>query len=274
MSYLSIEKYAQEYTKFMDISSKNGHTVNVSTITLLCTLSVPKIDIQGFTSSFQEDGVTIKISKNNKQFELTKRGKVKKTFFNQVTLNYYDISNKSIKVFSNGKLQVTGISSCYECHHVIGLITTWLNKKTESFDVLEPIRVTDAYFGMLNVNFSVKSFLDLSLLNHRLNMNDNVMSVYNPETYPAINMKLQLSSGEYMCSTKNNKNISIFVFGTGNIVITGGKSLEGVTEAYSFIVKQLSETILLKPNVIPQKKTLDKYIYGYKVKQYLSCVNK
>jgi len=272
MSYLQLEKYAQGYIRLMDESTKNGHNVNVSTITLLCTLSVPKVDIQGFTNNFHEEGVTVKISKNNKQFELTKRGKIKKTFFNQVTLNYFDISNKSIKVFSNGKLQITGISSCYECHHVIGLITTWLNRE----NVSDPISVTDAYFGMLNVNFSVKYCLDLALLNRQLNMNENVMSVYNPETYPAINMKLQLSPGEYMCSTKTNKNISIFVFGTGNIVITGSKCIEAVFEAYAFIVDKISKTpdVLLRANIIPPVKKAEKYFHGYKIKQYLSCVDK
>jgi TATA-box binding protein (TBP) (component of TFIID and TFIIIB) len=273
MSYLKLDEYADGYIRLMDMSMRNGHSINVSTITLLCTLSVPKVDIQGFTSTFLEDGVSIKISKNNKQFELTKRGKVKKTFFNQVTLNYFDISNKSIKVFSNGKLQITGISSCYECHHVIGLITTWLNKGNTS----DPIIVTDAYFGMLNINFSVKYCLDLSLFNRILNMNENVMSIYNPETYPAINMKLQLAPGEYICSTKTKKNISIFVFGTGNIVITGGKSIEAVSEAYAFIVKHLqsNSSVFLKPNIVsPLKKNSEKYFHGYKIKQFLSCVDK
>jgi TATA-box binding protein (TBP) (component of TFIID and TFIIIB) len=272
--YLSTEEYADAYLKLMKDANSNGHNVNVSTITLLCELNSDKIDIKAFTEVFDEPDVGIKISKNNKQFELTKRGKMKKTFFNQVTLNYVDVSKKSIKIFSNGKLQITGVSSCFECHHVIGLVTKWLNsyKPVDSpvFDVKH------AYMGMLNVNFSVGRHLDLKLLNRILNQNDHVMSVYNPETYPAINMKLCLAPGEFACSTKDRKNISIFVFGTGNIVVTGGKDLPSVHRAYMFIVEQLNSNASVflhkkQPNAV--KSNIPSYC-GYTIKQYMSCVKK
>lgn len=269
-----MDEYADAYIKLMNDANHNGHNVNVSTTTLLCELSTTKIDIRYFTELFKEHGVSIKISKNNKQYELTKRGKLKKTFFNQVTLNYTDVSKKSIKIFSNGKLQITGISSCFECHHVIGLVTKWLNAYIE--EKTQPIKVVHAYVGMLNVNFSVGSHLDLRQLNSILNKHDNVMSVYNPETYPAINMKLYHTNEEIVSSTKERKNISIFVFGTGNIVVTGGKDLPSVHRAYNFIVNQLEENpvVYLRKRVSNPIRSNTPMYCGYTVKQYMSCVKK
>lgn len=254
-------KYAKEYMEFMEEVYKNNHVLNVSTITLICNLNVERLCIATFCEVFNESGVDVKRCKPNKEFEVTKRGKIKKTFFNQVTLNYKDISKKSIKVFSNGKLQITGLTSYLECNYVAQMVTKWLQKALSNTD----IKVTHMYVGMINSNFSVKKNLDLVRLNQLLNTHNNVMSIYNPESYPAINMK-------YIDDTMS---VSIFVFGTGNIVITGGKELEHMRKAYQFIhhVISTNHSMVCKTTKhVPKIKNNEPYVNGYPIRQYMSCM--
>lgn len=254
-------EYAHEYLSFMNRVHKNGHTLNISTITVVCDLNVDAICIQTFCENFEEPNVTMKVCKPNKGVEVTKRGRVKKSFYNQVTLNYKDISKKSIKVFSNGKLQITGLTSYYESRILVDYITQLVRRTMKN----DSIHVNKEYVGMINGNFSVKTNIDLQKLNKILNKKPNVMSIYNPESYPAINMKY------------NNGNVttSIFIFGTGNIVITGAKTLGHMRDSYDFIYKEIirNHSGVCKTTPYVQKDIRDEsYIYGYPVRQYMSCL--
>lgn len=257
--------YAEEYIQFMNEVHKNKHVLNISTITLICNLNVDNVSIQEFTQNFNEPGITMKVQSVVKdgKIDVTRRSKIKRAFFNQVTLNYKDISKKSIKIFSNGKLQITGLTSGFECDvlsdYILRLIRRTLNN--------ENIHIVKSYMGMINSNFSTNISIDLVRLNRVLNQNINVMSIYNPESYPAINVKYEIP-GTDRCT-------SIFVFGTGNIVTTGGKSLSDIQASYRFIHNEIvnnrdfvcrSDFITDRP---PKKEPL---MYGYAVRQYMSCV--
>lgn len=254
--------YAKEYMELMSEVHNNNHILNVSTITLICNLNVERIDMQAFCESFNEPNIEMKRCKPNKSFELTKRGKIKKSFFNQVTLNYRDISKKSIKIFSNGKLQLTGLTSCVECNRVAEFVTNllckYLNDKT--------ISVIKMYIGMINSNFSVMKNLDLVSLSGVLNAHKNILSIYNPESYPAINMKYTDVSREL--------SVSIFIFGTGNIVITGGKRLSDMRTAYNFIHNVINNNharVVKESPHLPKPIRKEPMIDGYPIRQYMSC---
>jgi len=260
---MDTKAYATEYMDFMKEVYENDHVLNVSTITLICNLNVDRICMKTFCEHFVEPGIEIKRCKPNKEYELTKRGKLKKSFFNQVTLNYRDISKKSIKVFSNGKLQLTGLTSCLECNQVSKIVNGWLKKYLND----ESIVITDMYMGMINSNFSVMTNLDLIRLNTLLNVHDKVRSTYNPESYPAINMK-------YIDSEKDIS-VSVFIFGTGNIVITGGKRLGHMREAYRFIHDTISsnrERVCKTNEHIPKVVRVETHIQGYPIRQYMSSI--
>lgn len=261
---MDLEEYARDYLNFMDIVHKNGHLLNVSTMTVICNLNVEAICIQTFCENFEEPNINMKVCKPNNEVEVTKRGRVKKSFYNQVTLNYRDISKKSIKVFSNGKLQITGLTSYYESRVLVDYVIRLLRRTLQNDD----IGVTRQYVGMINSNFSVKTNLDLQKLNKVLNKKVNVMSIYNPESYPAINMKYNHAT---------NGTTSIFIFGTGNIVITGGKTLAHMRDSYDFIYEEIlkNHTGVCKTTpYIPKEIREESYIDGYPIRQYMSCLSK
>lgn len=255
------QAYANEYLDFMQEIKANNHVLNVSTITLICNLNVNQINMSEFCGRFDEPTMEMKSCKPNKSFELTKRGKMIKSFFNQVTLNYRDISQKSIKIFSNGKLQITGLTSCVECNRVSMFVTELLRKYMRD----ETITIVHTYIGMINSNFSVMKNLDLVPLSACLNTYKHVLSIYNPESYPAINMK-------YTDPTMD-MSVSIFIFGTGNIVITGGKRLRDMRMAYQFIndvIRSKEASVVKNTPYVPKPVRKEPCIAGYPIRQYMS----
>ena len=251
--------YSNEYMRLMKTVHSNNHVLNVSTITLICNLNVDRVCMQTFCENFDESSIEMKRYKRNKEYEVTKRGKIKKSFFNQVTLNYSDISKKSIKVFSNGKLQMTGLTSCLECNQVASMVNGWLKKYLND----DTIRITKMYIGMINSNFSMMTNLDLIRLNVILNQDRHVVSIYNPESYPAINMKY----------VREDVSVSVFIFATGNIVITGGKRLGDMRVAYSFVEGVIrANPAVCKPDKHTTKTVRkEPYVHGYPIRQCMSC---
>ena len=253
---MDTKAYAEEFLHFMQQVHRNKHVLNVSTITVICDLDVDDIDIRTFCRHFNEPNIVMKICPHG--FDTTRKGRVRKSFYNQVTLNYKDISKKSMKIFSNGKLQITGLTSLYECEKLTAYTLKVLRHTLNNPDIM----IRRSYIGMINCNFSTGTNLGLYKLNILLNRHARVMSIYNPESYPAINMK-------YGSMT------SVFIFGTGNIVITGGKCLADIKETYGFINEEIIrnyDTVSKTTEYVKKKPRIEDYVNGYSVRQYMSCV--
>tara|TARA_Y100000816_G_C26062804_1_gene558249 strand:+ start:123 stop:926 length:804 start_codon:yes stop_codon:yes gene_type:complete len=249
---LDTKKYAQQFLEFMEIVQENGHVCNISTITLIGSLSIKKISLETILDNVKDSIYTVKVSKKNHQ-TVTKRGKIKKTFFNQITLNYKDISNKSIKIFSNGIFHITGLTCYLECN----LVSMKLRDLIKQCVKDESVSITDLRIGMINNNFCCNHDLNLRMMIKSLKM-CNYVARYNPESYPAINLKYN--------------NTSIFIFGSGNIVITGSKSLEEIVKTYRFITDFIKDKEFCKTQNQKAKKQVE-YMHGYSIRHFISCLH-
>jgi TATA-box binding protein (TBP) (component of TFIID and TFIIIB) len=247
--------------------TKNNHVLNISTITMICNLNVEKIDLKSLYEFLVtvDKPINIKYSPNHKDYVVTKRGKIKKTFFNQLTINYKDVSNKSIKVFLNGKIQATGVVSISETKYIADMVCKWINKSiTESSSDSKLVEPLEIKIGMINSNFSLKHAIDLNKFHALLLTTEHVFSRYEPESYPAINLKYS-----------DNFSVSMFIFGSGNIVITGAKTINDIKQSYEFITNIIDENEHIKKvSVINiHKKKIDTSITnGYCSKQLMSFV--
>lgn len=152
-------------------------------------------------------------------------------FYNQLTFEFVDgTSKKSIKIFPNGRVHVTGCSDMDDCHKVMHQIcfvmTTALKTpvKIESFDIY-----------MINTNFTMNSTLNLyTVINIMKKKGFNVS--FNPEVYSAV--KVKFSPGIGM------KQITASIFSSGCVLITGAVSLKEITEAYKLLVNSLKVTCI------------------------------
>ena len=155
---------------------------------------------------------------------------VKQTEFrNQLSLCYLDqFSNKSVKIFPNGSIQVAGCSSLSDCARVLKQLRCILSTVLE----LEGLTYSDPRIAMINTNFS---------LNYNVNLMETVASFgkskkfsveFNPDRYSAV--KITFKPGEDM------KRVTVSIFSTGKTIITGAETLKEIVFAYKTIIEHVN----------------------------------
>lgn len=261
---MNTEKYSSNLSDFSNafmalmktshsFTEKGFSSLNISTMTVVCQTNSSFIDMEKFVTNFDDHIDFDAELKKKHRYDtpvVTKRGKVKKNFFNQATLTFKDITTKSIKIFTNGKLQMTGITSLIEGQRVAHKVCVLIGKCTET--LLFPVSVDIA---MINSDFCIRKNVNLVRLMTKIT--GDVMFSYDPDTYPGLKMKYN--------------NVSIFVFSTGSVVITGSKSIHDLHNAFKYI------TNLVNVNAesctwgeTKEKKRKMKYEHGYP-KNIIDC---
>ena len=263
-NYFSLMKKSYEIKYINDDMS----FISLSTITMICELNV-EINIENLTNNFKSPEYPIcflKKTKAHDEYEITKRGKTIKSFYNQITINYYDHSTKSIKVFSNGRLQITGLSSVSDAKKAVQNLINILclsKDSTESGNIM----IKSSKIAMINSNFSFNIGIDIIKLKTDLEHKyKNMQIIYNPDVYPGLKIKHTTKTGMS----------SIFVFSTGNVVITGVKSINEIEESFECIAQTVVNDIKkYKTLLIPTQKDKKKYNIsknGYPTHLYDMCI--
>ncbi len=150
-------------------------------------------------------------------------------------LTHNESTNISVKVFVNGKIQITGCKTIETAHTVpVSVHDTLLNYK-HYIENLETYHLSDIKIGMINSNFRLNFKLNLVELQDFITSNTSDYSLfqyssYQPDKYCGINLKC-------------HKNISIFIFGSGAINITGAKNSIDLKEAYDSINELIKKKI-------------------------------
>jgi TATA-box binding protein (TBP) (component of TFIID and TFIIIB) len=133
-------------------------------------------------------------------------------------------STKSIKLFSNGSIQVAGCSNVLDCKRVVTQLKILIEFITE-----KPVDMPFSSFKvvMINTNFSVN--YKLHVFNIARNLAENPMFdvTYEPNNYSGVNVKFSPMPGM--------KRVTTNIFSTGNIIITGAETLMEVAHAYRII---------------------------------------
>jgi TATA-box binding protein (TBP) (component of TFIID and TFIIIB) len=242
--------------------------LNLSTMTMVCDLT-KSVDILQFSENFVSPlniKCTIKKPKSSKEFDITKRGKKKKTFFNQASIHFTTHTTKCVKVFSNGRLHITGVTSMIEASEVCCFTCKILNKTTGAIVGGGEINAVDLKICMINTNFSLNHGIDIIALKSKLQECVNITCTYTPDTYPGLKIK-------YIHNESKNKS-SIFIFSSGQIVITGVKFLTDVQEVFKCLIDIISECvpIVYKSHITIKKKSVKQsYKYGYDVQLLMPC---
>jgi TATA-box binding protein (TBP) (component of TFIID and TFIIIB) len=206
-------------------------SLRISTITLCFNLNT-NIDTEKLCQKY--------ISKNN--------GK----FYNSLIFNWhtkYQFKTiVSVKIFPNGKVQVAGLSSIKSCAYIIRKVH---NKCKDFYENNNESKITNVKIAMINSDFKISNTINLTtfcdiLSNYSVQANGNFLSiVYQPIKYPAINTKFICNEylQEYFehiykhsFKKKFNKTVSILIFRSGSIIITGGNSLLDYLSIYNYML--------------------------------------
>lgn len=203
----------------------------------------------------------------------------KNRFDNQITVIYkYNSSYMpNIKIFKNGNIQLTGIKDFAHPKIIVDKIIenikniyTNIDKSilvASSDDIIDNIQFRNFKVRMINTDFKIYTDKDMidrfsirrkELHNTLIGNNYNNKSSFQPGVYQGVkleyfwNKQNKIKNGICQCTGncfgKNNgdgngncKKVTIAIFESGSILITGGISFEQVTDAYNYICQVISD---------------------------------
>lgn len=205
---------------------------------------------------------------NKVQKKTTKKTKQKKNFYNQTTFLVQTPQNQrpvNIKIFSNGSISMTGCKEELDGLYATQGLVADMKKYADIFysdDDCEALDVIDYGITLINSDFSVGQKIDRMELYKLVVDEYGLFATYEPTIYPGVKVTymwnnyddVQRNTGLCKCATncllknrkkeKNNgicKKITIALFQSGKIIITGSNTLEQTNDAYAFINGILQE---------------------------------
>ena len=203
---------------------------------------------------------------------LKKHGRQKKkkdneNFYNSCSIivkGALDIKCVNIKLFNNGKITLTGSKNEMDGYHSCCVLLNEMKKEKTIFtDMIEKdineLKIINYRITMINSDFDTNFKIDLLKLLNILNNNEKeLFTKFNPEKYRGLiigyywNLDKKFQDGKCLCKSKCNgkgngigdgqcKKITISVFKSGSIIITGGRLVKQIEDAYSSINSILKE---------------------------------
>jgi TATA-box binding protein (TBP) (component of TFIID and TFIIIB) len=203
--------------------------IRITTITMLCKFTCD-VDIEKIRAAFSYGPIRIRRKgalTNGFEWSLKSTA-----FYNQVTVGYEDqYSNKSIKMFPNGSVQVAGCSDLRDCKRIMKQLAFLVQKV---LDREEPLEMENFRVVMINTNFSMNSSVNLMKVIDELSSDTKFVVSFNPERYSAVKVKFHPAS--------NTKQVTASIFSTGKIIVTGAETLREIALAYEVLNEKLQKT--------------------------------
>ena len=238
--------------------------LRVSTMTYISDLN-SEIDLKRLFDAVEIDDVLKYIEygalnqkgeKSNKSSKSRNKEK-KKFFYNQITAHIFEEKIVNVKIFNNGKIQMTGVKTEDQGIRTLNKVVSKIRRIDK--DILETILTNQdlnperGRIAMINTDFDCGFKIKRELL-QRLITDKGYYSSFEPTIYPGVNIKYYFNKEkqttgicncEGRCNGKGKdgfcKKITVAVFNSGKIIITGGQSYEQLNTAYDFINDTLNE---------------------------------
>jgi TATA-box binding protein (TBP) (component of TFIID and TFIIIB) len=236
--------------------------LRISTMTAICNISdeidlkmcYDKLEINDLIHFIELKGYPDK-GFSKKSQKKKRKIKDKKVFYNQITLHVFDKKVVNVKIFNNGRIQMTGLKFKEQGINVINKLIKEIKKyNTNECIFSNELKLSNYNIVLINSDFDIKYKVNRDLL-HRDIIGLGMYSSYEPTIYPGVNIKYYdnkiYNDGICRCCNKCNgkgkgngdgdcKKITIAVFNSGKIIITGGNSFEQVITSYNFIYNLLN----------------------------------
>ena len=185
----------------------------------------------------------------------TNRKSTAKAFFNQSTiivrrkLTQNTWKQVNIKLFGNGGIQMTGVMSEEFARETIEWLLEQIKMLPESPFTAEP-RIERLSTQLINTDYMIDKFINQEALHQILITEYNLFSMLEKTIYQGINTKFFYNTNNTngVCCCTNFckgqgtgdgdgqcKRITISIFRTGRIIVTGARRLEQIHVAYDFL---------------------------------------
>ena len=206
----------------------------------------------------------------------TNRKITSKSFFNQSTIvlrrkiNEQKDENSwkevNVKLFANGGIQMTGVTSEPFARDAIEWLLETIQSLPES-PFAGPASIQRFSVQLINTDYSLNKFINQDAL-HKILINEyNLFSMLEKTIYQGVNTKFFYNSRniekgicecEKFCKGQGSgqgegecKRITMSIFRTGRIIITGAREMKQIEAAYHFLNKvfdKYHKQILYQPN--------------------------
>jgi TATA-box binding protein (TBP) (component of TFIID and TFIIIB) len=202
------------------------------------------------------------------------KGEDKKPFDNQVTVVYKlgDTYYPNCKMFRNGNIHLTGIRTPEDGVRMMHLLADEVLRIGKTgfpiVERMEDVQARDFQIRMINCDFGFPMKIRRKTL-HQVLMNqyDNICS-FQPLTYPGVKLQYfwnkthRTKDGLCHCSLPcfgkgigegdgECKKVTVAIFDSGKILITGANSFDQVNDAYRYICKVVQDNVEAVQKVLP-----------------------
>ena len=199
---------------------------------------------------------------SEKLLKKKRKKKKKKIFYNQVTIHVVHGGKiMNVKLFNNGRIQITGLKKEEQASNLVESLIEYFFE----FDIFEnPVQLIHKEIVLINSDFELGYEIEREALHDEI-IDYGIYSSYESCIYPGVNIKYfintnNIESGICNCSKLCNgkgvgdgdgdcKKITIAVFKSGSIIITGGRNTNQLEECYRFIknfIDSNKESFILK----------------------------
>ena len=190
---------------------------------------------------------------SKKMLRKKRKKKKKKSFYNQSTIHVvHDGKIMNVKLFNNGKIQITGLKNVHQGPVLIQTLIEYL----QDLSILDyDTFLMNHKLVLINSDFDIGYEINREVL-HREIIESGVYSSYEPCIYPGVNIKYFMNTNNFdgicncleMCNGKGRadgdgdcKKVTIAVFKSGKIIITGGQNTDQLETSYRFIKNFIDE---------------------------------
>lgn len=242
----TLSKNVQEQIKPLIELNILPDDLRISTITITCRFDTlfNLENIEKYMKDSKKMYIKPSVYKENKK-------RPYKSFYNQITLKIASIyktngNPTNVKIFNNGAIQMTG---CTNSNNFIEVLTILCKELTKVRAILEPkkmehiirkpfitnpknvgmTKILDFRIRMINSNFNIGFSIDREAFYEKL-LSEYIECSYEPCVHACVNIKYNY---------RDISKVSIFVFESGAIIITGAKSKSEMTDAYAFITTKI-----------------------------------
>jgi len=258
-----------EFKEFLDTKKEINNLpdgISISTMCATCKLNTElNIDnIEKYLQLNNDDIITVKRSTTSIRSLLTHKIKTKRTtkliqpvktkvinyFYNQITVvirvnegKTEDINTEpriNLKLFKNGSVQMSGCKSIKNINIVLNKLIIKLKEpkakiiddkivEIKFIDNPELLDIKHFKIDMINSNYQVNMKIDRDKL-YNLMKSRNIKSSFEPCIRACVVVKYTPKK-----FNTEEKQVSIYIFLKGNIIITGARDREHIIEAYEYI---------------------------------------
>jgi len=256
-----------KFKDYLDVKNKEisglPKGVSISTMCAKCKLGT-KIDLDNIYDHLMlndDDILTVKVNKDKQRtiipVKIKKRRTTKKKtngksnpFYNQITIvvRVYEgdkdviivngekckekIRKINVKLFKNGSIQISGVKKLKYTNRALNKLVYRLSEINNDIKFIEDydkLAIYDFSIYMINSNYKINFHVNRKKIFDILKMK-KIKSSYEKCIRACVIVKYCP-----IIKNKEEKEVSLFIFEKGNIIITGARNLEHIIESYNYL---------------------------------------